>query len=81
MPDPSTNGHQTGAIDSLRHASDLIGEDPVGMQNNLMPFIAQVAVGRRQRLAVFGNTYATRMARACATIFTWSTWRWAMSRR
>ena len=41
------------------HASGLIGEDPAGIPNNLMPFIAQVAVGRRERLAVFGNDYAT----------------------
>ena len=41
------------------HASGLIGEDPAGIPNNLMPFIAQVAVGRRERLAVFGNDYDT----------------------
>lgn len=41
------------------HHSGLIGEDPQGMPNNLMPFIAQVAVGRRERLAVFGNDYPT----------------------
>ena len=41
------------------HASGLIGEDPAGIPNNLMPFIAQVAVGRRERLAVFGSDYAT----------------------
>ena len=41
------------------HASGLIGEDPTGIPNNLMPFIAQVAVGRRDKLAVFGNDYPT----------------------
>jgi UDP-glucose 4-epimerase len=41
------------------HASGLIGEDPRGVPNNLMPFVAQVAVGRRQRLSVFGSDYPT----------------------
>jgi len=41
------------------HPSGLIGEDPRGIPNNLMPFIAQVAVGRRERLSVFGNDYPT----------------------
>jgi UDP-glucose 4-epimerase len=41
------------------HSSGLIGEDPYGIPNNLMPFIAQVAVGRRERLAVFGDDYPT----------------------
>nr|WP_221439461.1 UDP-glucose 4-epimerase GalE [Roseateles oligotrophus] len=41
------------------HESGLIGEDPSGIPNNLMPFVAQVAVGRRARLQVFGNDYAT----------------------
>jgi len=41
------------------HASGLIGEDPNGIPNNLMPFIAQVAVGQRPELAVFGNDYPT----------------------
>lgn len=41
------------------HTSGLIGEDPRGIPNNLMPFVAQVAVGRRAKLAVFGNDYAT----------------------
>lgn len=42
------------------HPSGLIGEDPRGIPNNLMPFVQQVAVGRRQELAVFGNDYPTR---------------------
>lgn len=41
------------------HASGLIGEDPNGIPNNLMPFVAQVAVGRRDYLRVFGGDYAT----------------------
>lgn len=40
--------------------STRIGEDPQGRPNNLMPFIAQVAVGRRDQLTVFGNDYDTR---------------------
>ena len=42
------------------HESGLIGEDPAGIPNNLMPFIAQVAVGRRERLSVFGADWPTR---------------------
>ncbi|MEE4277985.1 MAG: UDP-glucose 4-epimerase GalE [Halieaceae bacterium] len=42
------------------HPSGLIGEDPAGIPNNLMPFVAQVAVGRRERLSVFGGDYPTR---------------------
>ncbi len=41
------------------HDSGLIGEDPRGTPNNLMPYVAQVAVGRRARLSVYGNDYAT----------------------
>jgi UDP-glucose 4-epimerase len=41
------------------HASGLIGEDPRGIPNNLMPYVAQVAVGRRPHLQVFGDDYAT----------------------
>ena len=41
------------------HASGLIGEDPQGTPNNLLPFVAQVAVGRREFLNVWGNDYAT----------------------
>jgi UDP-glucose 4-epimerase len=40
-------------------ASGLIGEDPNGLPNNLMPFISQVAVGRRESLKVFGDDYDT----------------------
>lgn len=41
------------------HQSGLIGEDPEGIPNNLLPFVAQVAVGLRERLQVFGNDYPT----------------------
>ena len=41
------------------HASGLIGEDPQGIPNNLMPYITQVAVGKRPFLNVFGNDYNT----------------------
>jgi UDP-glucose 4-epimerase len=41
------------------HASGLIGEDPNGIPNNLMPYITQVAVGKLDKLHVFGDDYAT----------------------
>lgn len=41
------------------HASGRIGEDPNDIPNNLMPFISQVAVGKREKLSVFGNDYDT----------------------
>ena len=41
------------------HKSGTIGEDPRGVPNNLMPYITQVAVGRREFLSVFGNDYDT----------------------
>jgi len=41
------------------HESGRIGEDPRGIPNNLMPYITQVAVGRREKLCVFGNDYDT----------------------
>ena len=41
------------------HISGTIGEDPRGIPNNLMPFISQTAVGRREFLSVFGNDYDT----------------------
>lgn len=47
------------------HASGLIGEDPNGPPNNLMPFISQVAVGQRPELAVFGNDYPTPDGTGC----------------
>lgn len=41
------------------HESGRIGEDPTGIPNNLLPFVAQVAVGRREKVMVFGNDYPT----------------------
>jgi UDP-glucose 4-epimerase len=41
------------------HESGRIGEDPNGIPNNLMPYITQVAVGKREKLSVFGNDYDT----------------------
>ena len=41
------------------HASGRIGEDPQGIPNNLMPYITQVAAGRREKLSIFGNDYDT----------------------
>ena len=41
------------------HPSGRIGEDPLGIPNNLFPFITQVAAGRREQLRVFGNDYPT----------------------
>ncbi|KRF15758.1 UDP-glucose 4-epimerase GalE [Nocardioides sp. Soil796] len=41
------------------HSSGTMGEDPQGVPNNLMPFIAQVAVGRRDKLSIFGDDYPT----------------------
>ena len=42
------------------HESGKIGEDPAGIPNNLMPYIAQVAVGKRDKLTVFGSDYPTK---------------------
>lgn len=41
------------------HPSGLIGEDPNGIPNNLLPFVAQVAIGKLKQLAIFGNDYPT----------------------
>ena len=41
------------------HSSGMIGEDPMGTPNNLLPFVAQVAVGRREFLNIWGNDYDT----------------------
>ena len=41
------------------HASGMLGEHPNGIPDNLMPYIAQVAVGKRERLSIFGDDYAT----------------------
>lgn len=42
------------------HPSGILGENPTGVPNNLMPFLAQVAVGKRESLSVFGEDYPTR---------------------
>ncbi len=42
------------------HASGLIGEDPKGIPNNLMPYVAQVASGKLQKIHVYGNDYPTK---------------------
>lgn len=42
------------------HPSGRLGEDPQGFPNNLMPFVQQVAVGRRKELTVFGSDYNTK---------------------
>ena len=42
------------------HASGLIGEDPKGIPNNLMPFVAQVASGKLKKISIFGNDYPTK---------------------
>jgi UDP-glucose 4-epimerase len=41
------------------HESGFIGEDPLGVPNNLLPFVAQVAIGKREKLLVWGNDYDT----------------------
>ncbi|WP_253485661.1 UDP-glucose 4-epimerase GalE [Halomonas sp. XH26] len=41
------------------HSSGMIGEDPQDIPNNLMPYISQVAVGKREKLSIFGNDYPT----------------------
>ena len=63
------------------HPSGSIGEDPQGIPNNLMPFIAQVAVGRRDVLHVFGDDYPPLTGPASATTSTSRTSPPATSRR
>lgn len=65
LEDVSNSDHQW-KISSLRyfnpigaHESGLIGEDPKGIPNNLMPYISQVAIGKREKLQVFGGDYPT----------------------
>ena len=41
------------------HESGMIGEDPSGVPNNLMPYVLQVAIGRRKELTIFGDDYPT----------------------
>lgn len=63
------------------HESGLIGEDPQDVPNNLLPYVAQVAVGMRESLSVYGDDYPTPTARACATTSTCATWPTATWRR
>jgi UDP-glucose 4-epimerase len=51
------------------HPSGEIGEDPIGYPNNLMPFVQQVAVGRRESLTVFGRDYDTRDGTGVSTLY------------
>ena len=51
------------------HESGLIGEDPNGIPNNLVPYITQVAVGKRECLSVFGETMTRKMALGSEIIF------------
>lgn len=67
LQDLATSDPDTWRIALLRyfnpagaHASGLMGEDPKGIPNNLMPYVAQVAVGTRDRLRIFGSDYPTR---------------------
>ncbi len=52
---------------SCAHESGEIGEDPTGIPNNLLPYIAQVAIGRLDKLGVFGVYYDTQTAPVCVT--------------
>ena len=60
------------------HPSGKIGEDPNGIPNNLVPYIAKVAVGKLEKVHVYGNDYPTPDAPACATTSTSWTWPAAM---
>jgi UDP-glucose 4-epimerase len=44
---------------AIAHESGLVGEDPKGVPNNLVPFVAQVAIGRRKQLNIWGGDYDT----------------------
>jgi UDP-glucose 4-epimerase len=63
------------------HESGRIGEDPRGLPNNLMPYVAQVAVGRLPRWPCSATTTPRPTAPACATTSTSKTWPKAMWRR
>lgn len=56
------------------HTSGLIGEDPNGIPNNLLPYVSQVAIGKLKQLSVFGGDYPTTDGTGCATTSTCSTW-------
>lgn len=51
------------------HESALIGEDPNGIPNNLMPYIAKVATGKLPYLNVYGDDYKTKMAQVFAITY------------
>ena len=52
------------------HPSGYIGDDPLGVPNNLMPYVQQVAVGRRPTLTVYGTDYNTKDGTGvCAAVF------------
>lgn len=58
--DPSLNIARLRYFNPIgAHESGLIGEDPQGIPNNLMPFITHVAIGRRDKLSIFGGDYPT----------------------
>jgi UDP-glucose 4-epimerase len=59
------------------HPSGLIGEDPRGIPNNLMPYITQVAIGKLPYLNVYGGITTRRTAPACGTIST--SWIWPVA--
>jgi UDP-glucose 4-epimerase len=42
------------------HPSGLLGENPLGIPNNLMPYLSQVAIGKREFLSVYGSDYPTK---------------------
>ena len=60
------------------HKSGLIGEDPKGIPNNLLPYITQVAVGKLEKLGVFGNDYDTHDGTGVRITSMWWIWRWDM---
>ena len=47
------------------HQSGMIGEDPKGIPNNLLPYVAQVAIGKLECVGVFGNDYDAAMVKLC----------------
>ena len=58
--DEALEGGHAALLQSVgAHESGRIGEDPRGTPNNLMPYVAQVAIGRRAQLQVFGDDYDT----------------------
>lgn len=63
------------------HESGMIGEDPNGIPNNLMPYIAQVAIGKLEKLSILVTTIRPRMARVSEIIFMSWIWLKVTSRR